>query len=426
MNPVRWMAMTTLLALWSVASPLEGQEVVELPPRDRVIRPELETLYSVGALDGADWEIFGSISQVGFDAAGNLYVFDRDNFRVVVVSPEGELVRELGRQGDGPGEWRFPTTMTVLPDGRVAVADMGHRALLVHDVDGEVENTIPLGSDGSITITGFQADPRGGALIEGAGGASFSMSVGGRETGDPPTTRPITRWNLDGAPSRTVVYEGWKPPAEEEEPTTVSGGGVSFRMGVGGPRVFEPRMHVGVLSDGGVAVVDSTTYRVEVVGPDGSFERILHRPFRPDPVTDRVKEAEKDRRLEALEEGEGPQMRVMVSGGGGGSAPVSQDQMKEMMRSRVEQLRFYHEIPVVSAMRAGWGDKLWIRRTDEELGEPGPMDVVSASGDYLGTIPADHLGMPGAFGPDGRVAYIERDEFDVATVVVMELPAELR
>jgi hypothetical protein len=34
--------------------------------------------------------------------------------------------------------------------------------------------------------------------------------------------------------------------------------------------------------------------------------------------------------------------------------------------------------------------------------------------------------LPAAFGPEGLVAFIERDELDVPTVVVKRLPAVLR
>ena len=50
----------------------------------------------------------------------------------------------------------------------------------------------------------------------------------------------------------------------------------------------------------------------------------------------------------------------------------------------------------------------------------------SADGEYAGTFPAGATRMPNAFGPDGLAAFIERDEFDVATVVVRRLPEGVR
>ena len=42
-------------------------------------------------------------------------------------------------------------------------------------------------------------------------------------------------------------------------------------------------------------------------------------------------------------------------------------------------------------------------------------------GRYLGTYPAGAVAMPDAFGPDGLVAFIERNEQDVQTVVVRRM-----
>ena len=51
---------------------------------------------------------------------------------------------------------------------------------------------------------------------------------------------------------------------------------------------------------------------------------------------------------------------------------------------------------------------------------------MTPDGEYVGTYSAEATGMPDAFGPDGLAAFIELDEFDVASVVVRRLPTEVR
>jgi hypothetical protein len=46
---------------------------------------------------------------------------------------------------------------------------------------------------------------------------------------------------------------------------------------------------------------------------------------------------------------------------------------------------------------------------------------VTPDGSYLGTIVADGLRIPAAFGPDGLVAFIEADELEVQRVRVARL-----
>src|SRR5262249_13992587 len=49
--------------------------------------------------------------------------------RVVACTPEGKLLRQWGKAGQGDGEFRFPTGVAVGPDGSVYLADNGNRRI---------------------------------------------------------------------------------------------------------------------------------------------------------------------------------------------------------------------------------------------------------------------------------------------------------
>ena len=70
-----------------------------------------------------------------------------------------------------------------------------------------------------------------------------------------------------------------------------------------------------------------------------------------------------------------------------------------------------------------WEDRIWLERWGPTGDDDGPTDVVTPDGDYIGTLPPDGLRTPDAFGPNGLMAYIERDEMDVQTVRVVRLVA---
>ena len=90
-------------------------------------------------------------------------------------------------------------------------------------------------------------------------------------------------------------------------------------------------------------------------------------------------------------------------------------------------MQFHPEVPVVAAVRVTWEGTLWIERSMEPgATEPGPIDVIGSGGRYVGTLPAGQLEMPDAFGPDGLVAFIETDEFDVPVITVRRLPQQIR
>jgi len=281
---------------------------------------------------------------------------------------------------------------------------------------------VSMGGGGMIRIGDLAPHPSGDAVISGGGGMVM-MEAGPGGAPSVPETRPIDRISLAGDEAvSTVIAEGWKP-ARPEGGTTLEGGGMRFNMAMAGPRTFEPGLLVGALPDGGVVFSDSSAYVLKVAGPEGGISRILRRPFHPRPVTERMQEAERERRLAELEEGGGPQMRLVMEGpGGGGAQTVGRDAINEIMRGQVEQMQFYEELPVLMRLGTSWTGKIWAQRRGDAPTDGGPIDVMTTEGQYMGTFETGVTEIPEAFGPDGLAAYLETDEFDVPTIVVRRLP----
>ena len=135
-----WTGSACLLA----AIPAAAQEIIELPAEDRTLELEFEELYRLGTLAGEEWEQFGDVQSVAFDAAGNLLVFDQHEQaqKIYVVDPEGRLVREIGGPGEGPGEFERAVAMAVMPNGRVVVADHDRQGYHLFGADGEFERMV--------------------------------------------------------------------------------------------------------------------------------------------------------------------------------------------------------------------------------------------------------------------------------------------
>lgn len=426
----------------------EGAVEAGLDSPDRRLEIAFDTVYAVGALEGESWETFGSIAQAAFDSAGNLYVFDQQNSRIVVVGPGGGFVREIGKSGGGPGELNRPTAMAVAQDGSVAINDLGAQGVTLFDAGGMFIETVRLidnehGMPGATLamhptehalITAgsgpsFRAGGRGGAPGRGGpGGRAERAARGGRGgAGFPafeePTSVPIRRISLaDG--KEVVLHEAWRAPRpsprEEDRIQRRSGGAVMvFQMA---PEVaFLPAVHFGMLLDGRYVVVDSTTYTIDVLGLSGAIETTLERPIDPVAVTDEIREKEKAWRLAELEAGDasagGPPLPPGVPSG-------LADEMRRVRRNQLESLLFADPVPVIRDIGVEWSGRIWVERSPAEPGEPGPIDVIDTEGRYFGTIPPEGPRMPSAFGPNGLIAYIEKDELDVPSVRVMRIAAD--
>ncbi|MYB05206.1 MAG: hypothetical protein F4Y24_02520 [Gemmatimonadetes bacterium] len=354
--------------------PLSGQEVIELPAEDRWLDADFEELYRLGSLhDG--WDAFGQVSDVDFDAAGNLHILDGQAAQITVVDLQGNPLRQFGRVGEGPGEFSAGGTWTlsVLGDERIAVYDANRRAFDLFTPDGEFERRIPLDGPTFISIPDLQADPTSASLVSTGEVQYLDWTPLAR-----PSFRYVMRYGLSGERVEVdTLAAGWRPP--------------------GDLLAFAPEFRVGVLPDGGVAFTDSSTYRIRITGPEGRVSRLLIRPFRPEPVSRRHR-------------------------------AVFLERAPESIRRRAESgaLEFHHEIPVVRDLRTSRKGTIWVLRRGDEPDSAGPIDLIAPDGRYLGTLPAGATDLPSAFGPEGLVAFVERDDLDVPTVVVRRLPPGLQ
>ncbi|MXX56187.1 MAG: hypothetical protein F4Z44_10470, partial [Gemmatimonadetes bacterium] len=88
---------------------------------DVMLAAVTEEVFTVGSVAGDDWDTFGNVRSVAFDSGGNLHIFDSQSEHILVVGPDGSLVRTVGGRGEGPGEFGNVSSAIVARDGSYTV-----------------------------------------------------------------------------------------------------------------------------------------------------------------------------------------------------------------------------------------------------------------------------------------------------------------
>jgi hypothetical protein len=403
-----------LLALHAGDARAQGA-IVRLPEQDRALTGTAPQVFALGKAEGAEHEMFAEVSSVAFDAAENLYVLDRQSGRVMVYDPTGRFLRQIGRKGQGPGELIQPMQILFAADGSLVVSDLNRFGYSLFRTDGTFVRNVATEGLMPAMRGGLSWHPRGGIV------GTFREGVGsGRPQGS--NTVPVMLVPFGGGqPSRIFAV----PSATRVTQSTSPGpnGSVAANVVVGPPPEFSPETLVGVLPDGNVALSFTSGYTVRVVDLNGQTLRYLQRPMRARLTTDRDREQAREARRERMASGRG---RVMISvGGGGGGGASPRPPMSDAQLARVMgEMEFMDTIPALQGMRVSPSGKLLVERTGTNVGDPGPVDVITPEGQYLGTFTG--IGLPDAISRGGLAAYVDYDDDGVAHVIVRRLPAGWR
>jgi len=415
----RWSAAPVLaLALLAVdadAARAQGQ-IVRLPEADRPLAGTPTQVFAVGKAEGADHEMFGIVAGVAFDAAENLYILDRQNPRVLVYDRAGRFVRQIGKRGQGPGELMVPLQVVVAADGTLVVADLGRAAYSLFRPDGTFIRNVQMDEwTPSFGSSSLSWHPRGGVV------GTFRQMPGQARAGTShfEQTAPLMFIPMaGGSPARLFnVPQQWKV----EQSNQPQQGGNRLMMRITSPPVFTPPVLFGVLPDGRTALSFTPGYTVRILDTGGQTLRYLQRPMRTRLTTEEDREQARERQREVIASGRGG---IVITRGGGGGTPGPVPDMRQMQERQLAEMRFADTIPALRGLRVAPSGKLWIERTGEDVGEDGPVDLVTPEGQYLGTLTG--VGLPDAISRGGLAAYIEEDEDGVQRIVVRRLPAAWR
>lgn len=410
----RTIAAPLLAAALLSADAAAQDRIVRLPERDRPLAGTPAQVFAVGRADGAAHETLGIVAGLAFDAQDNLYVLDRQAARIMVYDRTGRFVRQIGSQGEGPGELMVPLQLTVAGDGTIIVSDLGRRGYSLFRPDGTFLRNVIVEGWAPTLSGGIGWHPRGGVVATYREGFERLGQGSGTRTQN---VMPLLYHSLTGGtPAR--LYD--IPQAIRVEQQSSGSGQFNIRMSP--PPAFSAPVLFGVIPNGQMALSFTPGYTVRILDASGQTVRYLQRPMRPRLTTDADRERARADRREAMTTGRGA-IRVQIGsggGGGGGGRPGREGASPQQIERDLANMQFADTIPALRGLRVAPSGKLWIERTGPVVGEPGPIDLVTPEGQYLGTITGTAL--PDAISRSGLAAWIERDENDVERVIVRRLP----
>ncbi len=263
-----WFALAAAVLLVPAAC-VFGEEAPRIEngvePEHGVTTIELEELWTIGGSD--DDVLLGTIERVLTLDDGRVFLLDSQLSQVLECSPDGEVIRQLGHDGEGPGELTNPKDMVYFDDGTLGLVKVFPGQLVMLDPEGLPAGVIKLKSDDAPGgfVTMHRALQAGGTLL--LGGSIMTMNP---EL--PIQTRTFFLGRFDREGNKTVEYVRTDATFDVRKGKLLE----SWQEFVWS--------RMGIASDGKVVVcIPRDEFELSWFAPEGTLLRTSTLPFKPWP-----------------------------------------------------------------------------------------------------------------------------------------------
>lgn len=343
-------------------------------------------------------EPFTQVSSLRELPNGKVIVADmRDKVVQLLDLSTGTLVK-VGREGQGPGEYALPAELIGMPNGETWVNDIMGRRFLSIDATGKPGRTITLPGSGSGGIAfagrGAGADAAGNLYLQ---ASPFNLSG---PTASSPDSLAIHRWKPGQASFDTVAWFVG-PRASIQSSGGANNRAVQVRVGTG--KVFAPQESWGVASDGSIARVIPSPYRV-IWYPPASNKGVAGpvQPYTPIKVTSADHDEEMERRKRATP--------MMVTVGGPGRAGAGAPSLPALTAEDFEPTK--PPFTGQSAVLVAPDGEVWVRRTGPAKQPELTYDVFDRTGKLARKVSMSRDRQVVGFGK-GAVYVVRTDDDDL-------------
>lgn len=383
-DALRWTAAVDTIGDTVVVRTVSGQ----VWESDRTLVSEV----SIGVLEGQDEYQFGRLRAIAVDRDGRMYAYDSHVPVLRVYSPAGIWLRDVGREGEGPGEYKQPDSgLAILPDGRVALRDPGNGRITLYSGDGEYDGFYRIAGSFN-TSSPLTADTSGALLthiVMNLGESVFEWKAG------------LARYFLDGSADTLAApdrgYEEAQVSAEREGSMSVNG------------VPFAPNQVTAYSPRGYFLIGISEDYTFDLLRPEGVLR--IRMPYEPVPVDPGEADAERKATVDNF--------RQNYPGWKWNGPPIPDHKPAYQGLYPADDARIWVHVPAPSRR---YMDAEEQRAEEERLGsavnpyrEPVRFDVFEPSGEYLGRVdtPEGFSLRPRPVFRGDTVWATVRDEYDV-------------
>lgn len=198
---------------------------------------------------------FEVISDIKADESGNIYVVDSSANSIKVFNREGKYFEDIGRQGQGPGEFMSPMGMAILED-KITVYSMGRLSFFTLGGDFIQHNKVMFGR-----LNCFDSEGNIITKVPGPPGNVFKEF--------------LKKFNLEGKLILEVAEIIMPPPPSPNEKR----------------KAFPENVLFTVRSDDCIVWTNRSKYEVNVVGKDGQAFLKIKKEYNPVKLTEKHKQS---------------------------------------------------------------------------------------------------------------------------------------
>ncbi len=142
----------------------------------------------IGVLEGQDAYTFGRVRTIAAGKDGSIFVGDEHGPRLLMYDSMGRFVKQIGRAGAGPGEYRTVRDLVTIPDGRLVHYDHETSRVTFYSPKGEHQSSFPFRS----SFFGlFRSDSAGRLMILGSRTARGAPEAGDEKPVEGPRLEPV-------------------------------------------------------------------------------------------------------------------------------------------------------------------------------------------------------------------------------------------